>query len=379
MTPLLEQGQTANGIAAGLRAVAHDLHYGPPSPASPSVAAQLIVGFSRLPLTLLGLLFAAVVVLLWVRLPLVPLPSSDGNEASGQRRAATPGDLPPGLAGALVTGRINDVQLEATILEFAGQGLLVMKPVGTTAVEVHLQGRSNHHISSLCAYERETWKSLVSLAGSDEGTISSDLLGSLHQEWDSARSQLQGELIERGWFDPTTAASRRKPFYILGKAGLVAGVISLLLVAASNEGWAAIGMTIFFGAAIAAFIRGNIIPEITAEGEKAAAPWRAYETTVTVLENDPKLDADLPYIVALGIERKLEPRLRAACERGYSPAWFQESGSQTGPGTGFYPSWTAFHGGMTPMPGAGAMGGFVGGGFGGGGIAAGGGGSAGRF
>ncbi|PWT78810.1 MAG: hypothetical protein C5B60_00545, partial [Chloroflexi bacterium] len=175
----------------------------------------------------------------------------------------------------------------------------------------------------------------------------------------------------------------RRPFYLLGKVGMVAAVISLLLIVASNEGWAAIGMVLFFGAGVAAFIRGYLVREITVEGEKAAAPWRAYQARLTALEYDPKLDTDLPYIVALNIVGRLSPRLKAASEGGYSPSWFsangvQGIGGQTSPGSGFYPSWLAFHGGMTHSYGGFAGGGFVGGGF-GGGAAAGGGGSAGGY
>jgi hypothetical protein len=165
---------------------------------------------------------------------------------------------------------------------------------------------------------------------------------------------------------------------------MVAAIISLLLVVASNEGWGAIGMVLFLGAGVAAFIRGNLVREITVEGEKAAAPWHAYQAMVTAMDYDPKLDSDLPYIVALNIVNKLSPRLKAASERGYSPSWFsgdgvQEMAGQSSPGMGFYPSWLAFHGGMTHTYGGFAGGGFGGGGFGGGGAAAGGGGSAGGY
>jgi hypothetical protein len=225
---------------------------------------------------------------------------------------------------------------------------------------------------------------LVSLAGSDHGTIHGDQLAYLRQDWDKARSELQHELIDRGWFDPVSVTSRRRPFYILGRVGMVAAIISVILIVASNEGWAAIGLVLFLASGLAAFIRGYLVREITVEGEKAAAPWRAYQARVTALEYDPKLDTDLPYIVALNIVGKLSPRLKAASERGYSPSWFSADGvqgvqGQTNPATGFYASWIAFHGGMTHTYGGFAGGGFAGGGFGGGGAAVGGGGSAGGY
>jgi uncharacterized membrane protein YgcG len=380
MTPFLAQGQTADGIAAGLQAVAQDLRNGvPPTPASEPTGQKVVDGLSRIPLTVLGLLFTAVVILLWVLLPREPrMRRKDGGEAGEAQKAASPGDLPPAMAGALISERITDDQLEGTVLDFASRGLLVLKPHGEMSVQVHLQGESHDRTSALDGYEQEIWKSLVSLAGSAHGTINSDQLAYLRQDWEKARSELQRELIERGWFDPAAAVSRRRPFHLLGKVGMVAALISLFLIVASNEGWAAIGMTLFLGSGVVAFIRGTMVPDITLDGEKAAAPWWAYKARVTALEYDPKLDADLPYIVALGIVSKLEPRLRAASEKGYSPLWFDAPAIQgqvgrTGQVTGFYPSWVAFHSGVTSM-----SGGFSGGGF-GGGAAIGGGGSAGRF
>src|SRR5579884_3488745 len=46
MTPLLTDGQTADGIAAGLQQVAHDLRYGPPPPPAYRAAAA---SFGRIP------------------------------------------------------------------------------------------------------------------------------------------------------------------------------------------------------------------------------------------------------------------------------------------------------------------------------------------
>ena len=77
--------------------------------------------------------------------------------------------------------------------------------------------------------------------------------------------------------------------------------------------------------------------------------------------------------------RKLAPRLKAASERGYSPAWFRFDESQQGEGQrgwtrGFDPYWIAFHSSVTPASSGSASGGYAGGG-----AAGGGGGSAGGF
>ncbi len=380
MTPLLQSGQTADGIAAGLQMVAHDLRYGPPPPPAYQTAAANI---GRLPFSLLSLLFAGVVTLLSVRLSRRPPVSSAGDEVGGLATPASPGDLPPAMAGALVNGRVADAQIEATILDFARRGLLVLEPapIGKDKPQVRLLGLRGAD-KELTNYERETWNCLVDLAGGDEGTISSDDLSQLRQTWGKAKPLLRRELIERGWYDPEAASTRRRPLYILGALGMLGAVLALVLIIASQEGWAAIGLAIFLAAGVAAFIRGYKVLDSTVEGQIAAAPWRAYRDSVTAHDYQPNLDNDLPYIVALGIIGKLTPRLKAASEAGYSPSWFRTPGGQPGqqrdgwryPVIGFYPYWYAFHASAAPVSSGSASGGYMGGG-----AAGGGGGSAGGF
>lgn len=375
MTPLLKNGQTAEGIAAGLQMVAHDLRYGPPPPpAYQTVAATL----GRLPFNILALLFAGVVGLLLVRLARrAPMGGEVGPES-----LATPGDLPPAMAGALLKGRMSDAQIEATILDFARRGLLVFEPLGMNKVRIRLLGDGK----DLTGYEQEVWNGLASRADDQHTLYNTDLVG-LRQEWSWPKTLLRRELTERGWFDPAGAAARRRPLYIAGAFAMVGVVVAVLLMILSKEGWAAIGLVIFLAAGVAAFIRGYAVSETTAEGEIAAAPWRAYRDTVADRSYEPNLDADLPYIVALGLQGNLAPRLKAASERGYAPSWFrpqevqgQPAGYPAGgyyPTMGFYPYWIVFHSSMAPPASSG--GGSASGGYSGGGAAGGGGGSAGGF
>jgi hypothetical protein len=186
-------------------------------------------------------------------------------------------------------------------------------------------------------------------------------------------------VTERGWYDPEAASARRRPLYIAGAVGIALAAVSILLIVLSKEGWAAIGMVICLIAGVAAFIGAYSVPNTTVEGEIAAAPWRGYQGSVTDRAYEPNLDTDLPYIVAMGLLGKLSSRLKAASERGYSPAWFhaENDGQQvaTTGMYGFYPYWIVFHSSMSPV----SSGGSASGGYSGGGAAGGGGGSAGSF
>src|SRR5262249_38089073 len=125
MTPLLQNAQTAAGIAAGLQMAAHDLRYGPPPPPP---FRTMAAARGRLPFNVLAVLCAGVVALLYVRLARrAPLGGAQGSGVEGPASLATPGDLPPAMAGALLQGRVGDAQMEATILDFARRGLLVIE------------------------------------------------------------------------------------------------------------------------------------------------------------------------------------------------------------------------------------------------------------
>jgi uncharacterized membrane protein YgcG len=372
MTPLLAQGQTAAGIAAGLQMVAHDLRYGPPPP---PVSQTVATSIGRIPYNLLAALFALVVAFLYLRLRRQPPLSSAGDEV-GVGTLAAPGDLAPGIAGALVRGRITDAQMEATMLDFARRGLLVIEPSDANSVRVQLLGNG----AGLSDYERELWDRLTSTASGTQRTISSTDLATLRQNWSFSKELLRRDLTERGWYDPEAAARRRRPLLAAGAVGVVGALIAIPLLILSREGWEVIGLAIFLSGSAAAFFWAYLVPATTVEGEIAAAPWRGYAASVADRAYQPNLDTDLPYIVGLGLLGKLAPRLKAASERGYSPSWFRLPERQAGAPVGYYPYWIALHTCMVPAPSAaGHAGGSASGGFSGGGAAGGGGGSAGGF
>jgi uncharacterized membrane protein YgcG len=371
MTPRLQDGQTAAGIAAGLQMVAHDLRYGPPPP---PVYQTVSATLGRFSFTALGLLFAIVVAILFERLRRqAPIGAASSDIVLNALDVED--HLAPAVAGALVNGRVSDAQIEATILDFARRGLLVMEPLGTDKAQVRLVGDGG----GLVGFEQDVWNELTLRADAESRTLSRDALTAMRKEWGQAKMLLRRELVERGWYDPDAAATRRRPFYIAGAIGIGGALVGLALLLLSKEAWALISIALFAAGSVAAFVRGYAVPDTTVEGDMASASWRAYRDSVSDSAYEPNLDTDLPSIVALGILGKLAPRLKAASERGYSPAWFRPDKSQRTVGqqvwgTGFYPYWLLFHTSVTPSSTGGASGGYSGGG-----AAGGGGGSSGGF
>ena len=382
MTPLLANDETAQGIAAGLPMVAHDLRYGPPPPPAYQVVAGTI---ARIPFNLLAALFAGLVGFLYLRLRRQPPVSSQISDI-GMGALTVPGELAPAMAGALLKGRVSDAHMEATILDFARRGLLAFAPEGAKKVRLELlgiseNGKDGKDGKDLTGYELDLWNALSahadSHADSQYHVVFGDALTDVRKSWGPAKYELRRELIERGWYDPLGASARRRRLYIAGGVGMAGVALSVLLILLSREGWAAIALTLFLAAGTLAFIWGYMVPDTTVEGEIAAAQWRGYAASVSDRAYEPNLDTDLPYIVALGLTGKLAPRLKAVSERGYSPSWFRAGEGREGemrPATGFYPYWMVFHTSMAPASSGSATGGYSGGG-----AASGGGGSAGSF
>ncbi|HEU4784895.1 MAG TPA: TPM domain-containing protein [Ktedonobacterales bacterium] len=376
MTPLLKDGHTAEGIAAGLQQVAHDLTYGPPPPPQ----SQVVSGFlGRLPYNILALLFAGAVGLLYMRTRRQsPLSTAGDGVHIDPLALASPGDLSPALAGALIKGRVSDAQIEATVLDFARRGMLTIEPVSAKKVQMRLTGDGK----GLTGFEQRVWDGLEEQADESDHTLSGEDLAKVRTGWSAPRAELRRDLTERGWYDPEAASARRRPLYIAGAVGIALAAVAILLIALSMEGWAVIGMAICLIAGVAALVWGYAIPNTTVEGEIAAAPWRGYRASVSDRAYEPNLDTDLPYIVSMGLLGKLSSRLKAASERGFSPSWFRaetESDGNRQWGTtgmyGFYPYWIVFHSSMSPV----SSGGSASGSYSGGGAASGAGGSAGSF
>lgn len=364
MEPLLRDGETSAGIAAGLDAVAHDLRTGPPSLPPANVAAR---AFGRLPFNILSLLFMLAIALYYAW-------SQRGRPSAGPSITVPPADLAPAIVGALATGRIRDEQLEATILDFARRGLLQVEPVDAKTIQVRLL---QQHAPELTGYELTLWHKLESKAD-DQKLIAAQKMQSIRMGWDSAKKQLRTSLIRRGWYAPVAAQAKRRPLYIAGTIGLGACVLGCIAAIVAGEGWAIIGACTCLAAGILSYVLGHAIPDTTLEGEQIVAPWRGFFKDVQRNVPPERLDDALPYLLAMGGQSAIPAQLQRSNARGYVPSWFRSEPDRQWDTHGFYPYWIAWHTSLYPPPPP-SSGGRAGGGFGGGGAAGGGGGGGGAF
>ena len=365
MRPLLASGWTAAGLGAGLDAAAHDLTYGPPPAPQPDPVQQAAAGFARWPLNvlaaLIALVLAAFTLRAWQARPRAGIPPLT---------TTPPNDLSPALAGALVAGRVGDAQIVATLLDLARRGAIAIEPDAPKKVRVRLVDRGLVQ----GGVEDSVWRSLAEQADAN-GIVSAKALTAVRSRWGLSREALRRELQTREWYERDSGA-RRRPLYWAGTAALALSAAAVAVSAVGQEGWGAFGATVLAVMGLVAFWAGHAIPDTTAAGERAAAPWRAYQAGLKAAQRRHELAVDLdeamPYAVALGSATALDGRLKAASRGGYAPAWLGRTlGEHTWEG-GFYPYWVAFYAAAAPSSNGGAT-------SGGAGAAAGGGGAGGGF
>jgi uncharacterized protein (TIGR04222 family) len=337
MAPLLKDEKTAAGIAAGLDAIAHDLTFGSPPPSARQRAAEFLAGWPLVALA--GLLILALAALIvrsrrWRKKPPAP-PGSAG--------LAPPDDLAPALAGALTVGRVQDAQLEATLLDLARRGVIAMEPDGRHLLQIRIL----QDAPELSGYEEQPFTTLRDVAG-PEGVIPAIRISRLRAAFNPTRQALRDDLVARGWF-AKNAASRRRPLYILATISLIVAAIGFVLAAIAQSP-VGIGAPIaLFAVAIAGYGFGAAVPDTTDEGELAAGPWRTYQTGVyeavkrkdTTFATPDWLDRFMPLVVALGLGQAFNPLLKAASAAGYAPVWLGwPAGANS---AAFFPYWAAFH------------------------------------
>jgi uncharacterized membrane protein YgcG len=342
MQPLLADDQTAAGIGAGLDQLANSLAVGPPPPPQPSAFQRAASTVAGLPLAIVALIASAGLAFLGGRLwSARPLPVGAGG-ATTQR----PDDLPPAIAGALVKRRIEPHALvEATLLDFARRGGVVMEPRGQKALAVRL---SDERVVR-SPYERIVWDILANSADRD-GLITEKDLKALRKVDKPFAEALREELESNGWYSRDVRA-RQTPLYLGGMVALILAAVAFILTVAGQQPWGLFGIVLLVAAGIALLCLGAVYPRTTADGESIAAPWHAYYAGLKAAAKERQtldLDLVLPDVVAFGLISVLDKVLKEASEAGYAPSWFVQGTGHQPTMVAFYPYWSIFHGSTSP-------------------------------
>ena len=347
MKPLLASGDLAGGISAGLVAVHNSLVNGPAPPPEPTAFAKLSQDVSAGPFSLVNVIAALVVAIylwftsrVWNSRPraLVPIAATTNP----------PNPMTPAMVGALVTGRVGDNQIEATILYLARRGALAIEPTGKKQVQIRLIDAGMAHDD----LERSVWSSMSARADSD-GIVSSANLKRIRSDWGDARRTLRRELEVQGWFAPD-ASARRNPVYLASGALVLLASVAFVFTVVGQEAWGFAAVGLLAAAAVGGIIAMVSIPDTTQSGEEAVAPWNSYIAGIKRAKSDETLNTNLnldeamPYAVAAGTTSSLDKRLKQASNDGYAPAWLGPTLHQNNDGYSAYACWFAFHAAVTP-------------------------------
>jgi len=367
MKPLMAKGDLAGGLSAGLQAVAGSLKNGPAPPPEPSSFTKFSQRVSDGPISLLNVLavfFTAIYVWFAFRV-------WNGRPRSMRMLSPTterPGDMQPALVGALVSGKISNDQIVATVLDLARRGALAIEQSGKKQVDIRLIDDSLVHGD----VEHSVWDSL-SVRADEDRIVSSHNIESARGAWGEARKLLRTHLENRGWFDPHASAKRR-PVYLATTGLAVLLVAAFVFIVAGQRAWGVVGLAVLIAAIVAGVGAMLSYPDTTQSGSDMAENWRTYIEGIKrakftrVLDTNLDLDDAMPFATAAGVASALSKRLEQASNQGYAPLWLGPSSRQYGNGYSAFAAWVAFNSTVTPASsGSGSVGGASAGGGGAGG------------
>lgn len=365
LIPPLREGDVPAALGAALDRLGSSIRNGPPVSAFEAFAAQ--AARTWLPWTAAAVAAAGLAGALLLR-------RGRARPGRGRTHAPTtrrPGDLPPVLAGALVSGGPSAGTVPAVVLALAGRGAVAVEAEeakgswGTPAVRVRLVDK--HLVRD--DVERAVWDRLAELADGD--VVDSAGVTTVAVSPGPVHEAVRADLLGRGWLDPRARGVQLG----LTAIGVVTflGTIAAFVLAAAGGGppatWA--GVAALVAVTVLAFWLLVVHPTLTTKGQEVAAPWKAYRDGLQQAAKDERapldLDAALPDAVAMGIGDALGDRMKAATEAGVPLRAFgtDPTGSAH---LATFPWWIAFTSTTSPASSSSTV---SGGGAGGGGGAAG--------
>ena len=287
---------------------------------------------------LLGLLGLGGLGAAWRRVPALPPVSRDIPMYS------LPDQLPPALAATLVKDS-NGAGL-GTLLDLAKRGIVQIREregqglFGNKKSIFEFVVRQPNAV--LAPFEQVIVNEAFAKA-KQTGVVALEDLGKGLQAGRSRISDaLKAELRQRGLLDPARERLRNRFYlvgFILALLALLVGVPAVALFRVAGV----LPMIVLFLVAIATFILGASLSVRTAEGERIAAAWKAFQDFLKRIADGRAPDAAqylevyLPYAAAFGLEDKWMKRY-ANAQVGV-PGWF----SPLSPGN-YSASWVAFSG-----------------------------------
>ena len=245
---------------------------------------------------------------------------------------APPDDLSPGAAGTLLDEHADHRDVVATLLGLGRNGAVSIS-------EAHEKGaRASDYVITLLHPTRITSRVerdlLPVLFGPDPQPLNEVRLSTVRPRFVDAepriRDALYAELVERGLFDRSPAATRRR-WRRISWAGLIVSIAVGVVLTALTDAFALLPMVaamLVWGVMIRV---SRHLPRKTDTGAEAAAKWRAFKRYLESIEKHENLseatalfDRYLAYAVAFRIDRGWVKAFADAGAR--SPRWYRGAG-----------------------------------------------------
>jgi hypothetical protein len=258
-----------------------------------------------------------------------------------------PDDLHPAFAGALASGRISDTQIEATVLELIRRRALEIEPDQAQKDKVQIrildpEKTSNEVESKLMEFLRQR---------AVNGVIPYRTLSRIRNDWGNIRGSLRSHMIANDWLKQSEIQTRL-PFVLPGAIGLLTAAAMIPVAIGAGSGWPLLGGVLVGTVGSIVLVFGNIIPQTTTAGERAAIPWRNYRTGLILARDEGHgtidLDEAFPYIVAMGMAPGFDRHIRRASQSGYIPTWIGPRAMVLDWPEGWHTYWVALHTVMAP-------------------------------
>lgn len=251
-----------------------------------------------------------------------------------------PGDLPPGLVGALLDEQVQIRDILAALLDLARRGHLTIEEtpssggflgMGKSKRDFRLTRRPGPEVErSLRPHERMLLRSLF---GSAQSVELSDLRNTFHERLPSLREAMYGEMVSAG-LAPEDPQRVRRRYITLGIALTIGGFFVGVFVWGVLQPWTDAGGLPFLALAVvgaALSVLGFSMPRRTRLGAEQAARWRAFREHLARVARggDERISGQLferylQYAVAFGLQDSWLAELDRVVQRdtNWTPTWY---------------------------------------------------------
>ncbi len=168
-------------------------------------------------------------------------------------------NLPPAIAGALVSGGPQASAVPATILDLARRDALNIEPEseGGTFSKPKVRIRLLDHGLVRDDVEETLWRELEKRA--EDGNVSSKNLQKTASDSSAVRKAVERRLIEGGWLDPA-ADHKRAPFLAIFVLATLLAIGSFVVAIVGGTWLPVVGLAALAGVAVAALVFLQPVP-----------------------------------------------------------------------------------------------------------------------